>query len=302
VTYVETHNKPRGGARRRLPPHDDTARICWLMEAATAAVFAVPVDELRAPTSRGKNAAFARQCAMYLAHVVLGLRYSEIGQLFRRDRTTAAYACALVEEWRDDAAIDRVLLTLERIAGDLARGVHAHPQVRLRAPRPEKPAVRAGEPPVPEIDNFRGQHLNLAERQIATELGRANVTVDYSESPLAWLARRRGRNGRALIEPHQLQAGERLRADFTRAHMMPRTTSNWASPISSGRRGAGGELLAGMGEGPGQGHDQADLHGLLGKARRGNNGCDQPGSEMASDTHGVSPGGVFCLEANYNRG
>ena len=62
-----------------------------------------------------------------------------------------------------------------------------------------------------------------------------------SESPLAWLARRRGRDGRALIEPHQLQAGERLRADFTRAHMMPRTTSNWSSPMASGRRGAGGD-------------------------------------------------------------
>jgi hypothetical protein len=99
-----------------------------------------------------------------------------------------------------------------------------------------RPAARVSEPPTPEIDGYRGQHLDLAERQITTELGRANVTVDESESPLAWLARRRGRNGRALIEPHQFQAGERLRADFTCAHMMPRTTSNWASPISSGRR------------------------------------------------------------------
>jgi Domain of unknown function (DUF6456) len=107
-----------------------------------------------------------------------------------------------------------------------------------------KPAARPGEPPSPQIDRFRGQHLDLAERQIAAERGRARVTVDQAESPLAWLARRRGRNGRALIEPHQLQAGERLRADFTRAHMMPRTTSNWASPISSGRRGAGGERAA----------------------------------------------------------
>jgi len=64
------------------------------------------------------------------------------------------------------------------------------------------------------------------------------VTVDEAESPLAWLARRRGRNGRALIEPHQFQAGERLRADFTCAHLMPRTTSNWVSAISSGRRRA----------------------------------------------------------------
>ena len=43
-----------------------------------------------------------------------------------------------------------------------------------------------------------------------------------------------------MIAPHQLQAGERLRADFTRAHLMPRTTSNWSSPMSSGGRRDGG--------------------------------------------------------------
>lgn len=78
------------------------------------------------------------------------------------------------------------------------------------------------------LGDYRGQHLDLAERQIATECGRTNVTIDESESPLAWLARRRGRNSRALIGAHQFLAGERLRADFTRAHMMPCTTSNWA--------------------------------------------------------------------------
>jgi hypothetical protein len=35
-----------------------------------------------------------------------------------------------------------------------------------------------------------------------------------------------------------LQAGERLRADFTRAHLMPRTTSNWTNPVA--KRGGGG--------------------------------------------------------------
>jgi hypothetical protein len=96
----------------------------------------------------------------------------------------------------------------------------------------------------PAIDHFRGQHLGVTRREIATDHGRATVTMDDGESPLAWLARRRGRDGRSLIEPHQLQAGERLRADFTRAHMMPRTTSNWSSPVSGGR-GAGSER-AGM--------------------------------------------------------
>jgi chromosomal replication initiation ATPase DnaA len=129
MTLVETLNKPRR-ARRKPPLHDDTARICWLMEAATAAAFAVPVDELRAPSRRAPAVAFARQSAMYLAHVVLGLRYSEIGRLFRRDRTTAAYACQLIEDRRDDPAIDRVLHTLEGLCGELAHGILARPQVR----------------------------------------------------------------------------------------------------------------------------------------------------------------------------
>lgn len=100
-----------------------------------------------------------------------------------------------------------------------------------------KHPLRTPEPPQPAIDPQRAQHLALAQQQVATERGRASVMVDEAESPLAWLARRRGRDGRPLIEPHQFQAGERLRADFTRANLMPRTTSNWESPISSGGRG-----------------------------------------------------------------
>jgi hypothetical protein len=94
--------------------------------------------------------------------------------------------------------------------------------------------VRPAEAQEPAIDRFRAQHLSLGHQQINTALGRADVTVDEFESPLAWLARRRGRHGRALIEPHQLQAGERLRLDFTVADLMPRTTTNWSSPMSGG--------------------------------------------------------------------
>lgn len=59
----------------------------------------------------------------------------------------------------------------------------------------------------PQIDRFRAQHMDLARRQIEGPHGVAGVTVDEAESPLAWLARRKGRDGRALIEPVQLQAG-----------------------------------------------------------------------------------------------
>jgi hypothetical protein len=108
------------------------------------------------------------------------------------------------------------------------------------APRGGRPGPMP-HPPRPSIDRFRGRHLALAQRQIATGNGYASVTVDESESPLAWLARRRGRNGRALLDPQQLQAGERLRADFTCALLMPRTTSDWMRPIASGPRGGSRE-------------------------------------------------------------
>lgn len=62
------------------------------------------------------------------------------------------------------------------------------------------------------------------------------------ESPLGWLSRRRDKDGNPLISSHEFQAGERLRADFTFAHMSPRVTSSWspANGGSSDRRSAPG--------------------------------------------------------------
>ncbi|MGZ8330820.1 MAG: helix-turn-helix domain-containing protein [Rhodoplanes sp.] len=51
---------------------------------------------------------------MYLAHVSFGANYSEIGRAFGRDRTTAAHACRVVEERRDDPGLDAILEQLER--------------------------------------------------------------------------------------------------------------------------------------------------------------------------------------------
>jgi hypothetical protein len=97
-------------------------------------------------------------------------------------------------------------------------------------------AVAVASEPKPDIDPLRARHLQIADRMVDVDCGVARRTVDDAESPLMWLARRRGRDNRALIEPHQLQAGERLRAEFTRAQLMPRTTSNWSNPVMSGRR------------------------------------------------------------------
>lgn len=90
----------------------------------------------------------------------------------------------------------------------------------------------------PDIDPLRAQHMRIARHQIRDDAGAISVTVDEAESPLAWLARRKGRDGRPLIAPVQLLAGERLRAEFTRANLMPRITSNWSASVATGPRGS----------------------------------------------------------------
>jgi len=123
---------------------------------------------------------------------------------------------------------------------DAARLVSTRRISDAASPDPRSPRGPAS----PEVGRLRAAHLSLRDQVVDTPTGPRRVTVDDSESPLAWLARRRGRDGRALIARHQLQAGERLRADFTRAQMMPRTTADWSSPISSDRRAAPGGAAA----------------------------------------------------------
>ncbi|MBE7219435.1 MAG: hypothetical protein INR64_13250, partial [Caulobacteraceae bacterium] len=64
--------------------------------------------------------------------------------------------------------------------------------------------------------------------------------VNLGESPIAWLARRAGPDGRPLLGPIEAAAGERLRDDFTRAGLVGRLTMSWdAGPRSAGGRGPG---------------------------------------------------------------
>lgn len=105
---------------------------------------------------------------------------------------------------------------------------------RFQKPADHRPEANEG------IGPFRAQHLALSSQDIRTAIGSATITVDDGESPLGWLARRKGRDGAALIDAVQHEAGERLRADFTRAQLMPRTTSNWNAAVARGRRGADG--------------------------------------------------------------
>ena len=84
-----------------------------VIEHTVAPAFAVRHAALWAATRGSPAEAFARQVAMYLAHVGFGLNLSEVGRLFARDRSTVAHACALIEDRRDAAPLDRSLDLLE---------------------------------------------------------------------------------------------------------------------------------------------------------------------------------------------
>ncbi len=88
-------------------------------EAAVAAAFGLEPDELKLATRGPARAAFARQTAMYLAHVGCGLSLTEVGRAFGRDRTTVAHACGVVEDRRDEAEFDCMLTHLEDAVASL---------------------------------------------------------------------------------------------------------------------------------------------------------------------------------------
>lgn len=86
-----------------------------------------------------------------------------------------------------------------------------------------------------EADPFRAQHQLAGERRFRTEEGEVSLAVNEAETPLGWLRRRKGADGKPLIGDTQFEAGEKLRADFTLGQMNPRVTADWSG--AGGRSG-----------------------------------------------------------------
>lgn len=86
------------------------------------------------------------------------------------------------------------------------------------------------------IDKNRKRSPQRATQQSCAE----KPAINLAESPLAWLARRKDKDGRPMLSDAEVSAGERLRADFWFAQMTPRITANWSQlkSESGGQRGS----------------------------------------------------------------
>lgn len=95
------------------PSRISARRICHDIARLVAEEFELDAAAVTSPTRGSPHAAYARQVAMYLAHVGFALSFEAIGRAFDRDRTTVSHACRVVEDSRDDAGLDRRLAALE---------------------------------------------------------------------------------------------------------------------------------------------------------------------------------------------
>jgi hypothetical protein len=106
------------------------------------------------------------------------------------------------------------------------------------------------------------------------------------ESPLLWLHRRRGKDGRPQISEAEFAAGERFRADITLAGMLPRTTMNWDAAFTPDEARAGPRDVAGASD------------AALAARQRVRLACDRLGPELsglAIDVCGFLKG-LDCVE------
>jgi len=87
-------------------------------------------------------------------------------------------------------------------------------------------------------DRYAAQHRQMEQKRLPPdEWTPCRVWVNEGESPIGWLRRRKGSNGRPLLSDAAFDAAERLREDFTLARLMPRVTTDWnLAPGTAPRR------------------------------------------------------------------
>ncbi|MEM1161866.1 MAG: DUF6456 domain-containing protein [Pseudomonadota bacterium] len=99
----------------------------------------------------------------------------------------------------------------------------AHLRRVLAEDRPQKGGFAEAASP------FLNQHREMGEKLFANkETGKPEPkAVNLGESPIGWLARRKGSDGKPFLGPEEVEAAERLRCDFEAANLGPQIAQDW---------------------------------------------------------------------------
>jgi hypothetical protein len=116
---LSPHRHPRRSARLVSATGLSRSELRNALRTIVATAFSMPAGKLHSRRRGSAAVVLARQSAMYLAHVVFSLSYSEIGRIFNRERTTVRHACRCVEQRREDPATDAIFHELENACAAL---------------------------------------------------------------------------------------------------------------------------------------------------------------------------------------
>ncbi len=86
-----------------------------MVACLVAIEFGVQAESLFAPKRGRTSLSFVRQIAMYLTAIVYEVSLAGVARAFKRDPSTVSHACQLVEDMRDDPALDAILNRLETV-------------------------------------------------------------------------------------------------------------------------------------------------------------------------------------------
>lgn len=89
--------------------------LCDAIIDLTAIFFNVSSKDLRSSGRTPNPVSRVRQIGMYVGHVTLGLKMTEVGAGFGRDKSTVVHACHTIEDMRDDEDFDLIVARVERL-------------------------------------------------------------------------------------------------------------------------------------------------------------------------------------------
>ncbi|MGQ3676075.1 helix-turn-helix domain-containing protein [Xanthobacter sp. TB0139] len=120
----------KSGASGSTPMLEEGAGLvppafCRVVSGLVAANSGLSLETLLASHRCAAPVARARQLAMYVAHVGLGISQADVARAFARDRSTVAHACRRIEDLRENDAFDGRVSLLENCARWILEGTYA---------------------------------------------------------------------------------------------------------------------------------------------------------------------------------